>query len=245
MVNEQYSECWYEKVCSGSDVSEKAEHCTKLPSCVKYMEMKYLIEESGIPKAKQRPIVLSAEDVDYSAFLRLSEIKDDIESFVSNGTNLYIVSKNTGNGKTSWAIKLMLRYFDRIWSGNGFNVRGYFIHVPTLLLRLKDFGNKDPELSEIKKILVGADLVIWDDIGSLGMSNYDLSQLLMYLDQRIITEKANIFTGNLMEDDLEHTLGTRLFSRIWNTSEHIILYGKDRRGINGTNSDTFKNLTNK
>ena len=237
MENEQYSDCWYEKVCNGSDISDIVEHCTKINSCVKYQEMKYLIEESGIPKSKQKPILLTPDTSDYDAFMMLSRRKDSIVGLVNSGYNLYIVSETTGNGKTSWAIKLMLKYFDSIWSGNGFNIRGYFVHVPTLLLRLKDFGNKDPELNDIKKILLSADLVIWDDIGSLGMSNYDLSQLLMYLDQRILKEKANIFTGNLLEKDLDKSLGTRLFSRVWNTSEHIILYGKDRRNVNGTNTD--------
>ena len=119
MENEQYSNCWYDQVCSGSNVSDSVPHCTKMQSCVKYMEMHYLIEESGIPQAKQRPMLLEPDDIDYDSFLHLSKIKDNIEEFVNHGLNLYIASKNTGNGKTSWAIKLMLRYFDRIWAGNG------------------------------------------------------------------------------------------------------------------------------
>jgi DNA replication protein DnaC len=81
----------------------------------------------------------------------------------------------------------------------------------------------------MKSNLLSTDLVIWDDIGSTGMSNYDLSQLLMYIDQRILSGKSNIFTGNLMYSDLEKSLGSRLASRIWNTSSIAELKGKDKR----------------
>ena len=43
-------------------------------------------------------------------------------------------------------------------------------------------------------------------------------------------EKSNIFTSNqLAEEEMEHRLGVRLASRIWNTSQIIIFNGKDRR----------------
>ena len=115
------TDCWYNKVCS-------YDSCI---NCIRYAEMKYLMENSGIPKARQMPISLEAGR-DYDAFVSLALIKDNILQFVERGDNLYICSEETGNGKTSWAIKILLKYFDRVWAGNGFKVRGYFQHVPML-----------------------------------------------------------------------------------------------------------------
>lgn len=189
--------------------------------------MKYLMDNSGIPKNRQYPQALVA-GIDYDAFMQLSDIKDDIITFVESGQNLYLCSENTGNGKTSWSIKLMLKYFDQMWAGNGFKERGLFIHVPTFLSKLKNFN--DPLLTSYKESVSNVDLICWDDIASTKLSEYDISQLLIFIDQRIVDGKANIFTGNIVtEQNLEKVLGSRLASRIWNTSEVIKLVGKDRR----------------
>lgn len=211
--------CWYKNVC-GQD------NCTN--SCVRFLEMQYLIDNSGIPVANQYPIQLVPDDIDYNVFCELADIKDNIVDFVQGKGKLYICSSNTGNGKTTWATKMMLRYFDEIWAGNGFRVRGLFLHVPTLLLKLKDFDN--PLSEEYKQNILSCDLVIWDDIASTGISNYDLSQLLMYIDSRNVNALSDIFTGNIVdENQLSKIIGVRLASRIWNSSEVMILKGKDRR----------------
>ena len=211
------SDCWYKDVCT-------YDFCT---NCIRYSEMKYLMDNSGIPVSRQMPQTLIA-GVDLEQFSRLAEIKDDIVNFVNIGDNLFICSKHTGNGKTSWALKLMLKYFDSVWAGNGFRVRGLFVNVPTLLLQLKNFGN--PLSEEYKKNLMEADLVIWDEIASTSISNYDYGNLLMFLDYRVFSDKANIFTSNAVtRAELEKSIGSKLTSRIWNCSEIIEFNGKDRR----------------
>ena len=218
---EKLSDCWYKNTCQTE--------CTN--SCIRYLEMKYLMENSNIPKAKQMPQVLTAPKCDIQSYKRLAEIKSDIVDFVECGQNLYIASEITGNGKTSWAIKLMLRYFNEVWAGNGFKSRALFIHVPTFLLKCKDFGNKDAAFDEMRNLLPTIDLVVWDDIASTDVSSYDYSQLLMYIDNRLLNSLSNIFTGNY--DDrktLEKRVGMKLTSRIWSdTTEVITFKGGDMR----------------
>lgn len=217
MDRKRISDCLYNEVCSNE--------CSE--NCIRYLEMQYLLDNSGIPKSKQRSISLEAGR-DYEAFLELDAIRNDIVNFVNNGESLYITSKETGNGKTSWAIKLMLRYFNEVWAGNGFKTRGIFVHVPSLLIQLKNFNN--PLSEEYKNNLMTTDLVVWDDIASTEMSKYDYSQLLMLLDNRVFNEKANIYTGNIdTEQKLEKAVGNKLTSRIWKKSHIIIFTGKDRR----------------
>lgn len=216
------SDCWYASVCN--------QECSS--NCIRFAEMKHLMDASGIPHNKQIPSILEAGE-DYEEYVKLADIKDNIIDYVKYGMNLYICSSNTGNGKTSWAIKLMLKYFDEIWAGNGFKTRGLFVHVPTLLLKLKNF--KEPLSEEYKRDLLDCDLVIWDDIAGIELSSYDYSQLLMYIDGRILCDKANIFTSN--SESLEATtklIGVKLASRIYSTSDIIRFTGKDRRTTNGT-----------
>jgi DNA replication protein DnaC len=216
--------CWYEKVCQNE--------CK--PNCIRYLEMEYLMSHSNLPVKKQCPQILKAPNEDYKAFCELADIKDDIERFVADGENLYITSREVGNGKTSWAIKLLLRYFNEIWAGNCFRTRGLFIHVPTFLLQCKNFNYVDEEFETLKYRLPRVDLVVWDDVAAGGMSAYDYSQLMSYIEQRQMAEKSNIFTGNLNETELKNTLGDRLASRIWNASTVIELKGKDMRNKRNT-----------
>lgn len=209
-------DCWYRDVCT-------YDFCT---NCIRYSEMKYLMENSGLPKNKQKPIPLDGSQ-DSKSFRELAKIKDDIVNFTENGESLYIFSENTGNGKTSWAIKLLLKYFDCIWAGNGFRVRGYFQHVPTLFSTLKDFSKSHEAL---RNTLATVDLVVWDDIASTKLSDYDAQQLLIIIDQRVSDGLANIYTGNITSKEaLTKAVGQRLASRIWNMSTLIEFRGKDRR----------------
>lgn len=225
MDKERNSDCWYKEVCN--------QEC--LADCIRYTEMKHLMDSSGIPKSKQIPKSLDGGE-DYDSYCRLAEIKDNIVEFVHYGYNLYITSVYPGNGKTSWAIKLMLKYFDEVWAGNGLRTRGLFVHVPTFLLKVKNFN--DPLTEEYKQALLDCDLVIWDDIGGVGMSQYDYTQLLMYVDGRILADKSNIFTSNVENREaLNSLIGNKLASRVYNTSEIIVFKGKDRRNSNGTITD--------
>lgn len=215
MINR--NECWYNKACTLTD-------CT---GCIRYYEMKYLMEHSGIPKRQQYPIKLDSS-YDEAAFEFLDSIRRDIVNFVDCGESLYLFSETTGNGKTSWAIKLMLKYFDQIWAGNGFGIRGKFVYVPLFLDSIKDFNNSS--LRTEKDILSKVDLVVWDDIASTKLSDYDRGQLLSIIDQRVLDNKANIYTGNITtRSTMENILGSRLTSRIWNMSTLVKFSGKDRR----------------
>ena len=189
--------------------------------------MKYLMDNSGIPKNRQYPQELVA-DIDLAPYSQLAEIKSDIINFVNDGENLFICSKFTGNGKTSWSIKLLSKYFDSVWAGNGFKVRGLFVNVSTLLLQLKNFDN--PLSEEYKRQLMEVDLVVWDEIASTNISNYDYGNLLMFLDYRIASQKSNIFTSNATTfSELEKNVGSKLASRIWNTRTVVQSNSKDRR----------------
>ena len=222
--DEYRPECWYKGVCDYC-----TDGCEK--KCDKYSEMKFLMENSNIPVAKRVPIALYPSKVDEKAFRRLAEIKDDMYDFVYSGKNLYITSEVVGNGKTSFALKLLMRYFEEMLGSSQYEPVGLFIHVPTFLNKLKDFGEKNSEISYLKELLPRVELVVWDDIASTDLSAYDISQLTMYVDGRCMNELSNIYTGNIVNrETMQSILGARLTSRIWNSNTEIVEFrGGERR----------------
>lgn len=219
-MEQRNSECWYKDTCE--------DDCS---TCAVFFQMKYQMTHSGLPEAKQRPISLYLTDDnrgDKQAFYRLSEIRKDIVSFVEAGNNLYICSKWTGNGKTSWAIKMLHTYFHHTAIGNYDNLKGMFVSTADLLLQLKDFNN--PVSKTYLDNLKNVDLVVWDDIALTTMSQYDYTQFYNIIDKRIFAEKSNIFTTNCTSvEELADLVGAKIASRIYYTSEIVELKGKDMR----------------
>ena len=111
MAERTYKECWFKDNCN--------KECNM--ACGTFNEFKYLLDNSNIPEMYKEPKKLYPESVDLEAFKTLGKIKGDIETFVKNGRQLYLWSKNTGTGKSNWSCKLLLTYMALIATGNGFN----------------------------------------------------------------------------------------------------------------------------
>lgn len=220
-------DCIYKDVCSLFNSQE----CNN--ACIRYLEMSNLLNSSNLPKKLKAPVKLLADSCDIEAFTKLAKIKSNIENLVVQGTNIYIYSQNCGNGKTSWAVKLLLKYFDCIWNGNGFRQRGLFIHVPSLLLNSKIFDQKviSDELTNLKQLCYSVDLVVWDDIATNEASAYEQNILISLLDYRQNNGLANIFTSNISPEQLEGVAGKRLSSRLCRGIK-INIKGKDKRNGN-------------
>lgn len=217
MENSKNTNCWYADVCT--------DDCN---GCTVYPQLLWQFENSGLPKTKYAPIKLIPQRADREAFKHLAEIRKNIDEFVESGKNLYICGYNPGNGKTSWAIKMLQTYFSYVAEGSIWQVRGMFVSVPTLLLQFKDFNN--PMTTEYKNNLQNTDLLILDDVAVTGLTQFDYLQLFSLIDQRMLANKSIIFTSNIIRlNDLEDAVGARLASRIWRNSEVVEIKGGDMR----------------
>ena len=224
------TECWYYGKCEPVGIT-----CNE--GCPRYLQFKYQIEASNLPEEYRRPVDLIPIEKDRAKYDRLSRIKDKIVDFVQKGKNLYICSKGCGNAKTSWAVKLMLKYFDKTWENSYGVVRGLYISVPALLLELKNFDNIPKYVDYIKE----ADLVIWDDIAFSKLTDYDHEQLLQFIDNRVANGKSNIYTSNVTKlEDLEKLVGGRIASRIFSNSTRIEFTGGDFRNVKGFDDEEVK-----
>lgn len=107
--------------------------------CMRKYKINYLLNQALLSDAQKirKALLLDVNKIDLQAFTDLNIIKTDIVSFAKNGDNIYIYSKIPGNGKTSWAIKLIQSYINKIWAESQLTCRVLFINVPKFLLSLK------------------------------------------------------------------------------------------------------------
>ena len=213
--------CWYKRICT--------EQCSE--NCIRYKLMYSLFKQSRLPEAQWDYKYLVCNGADLSNFTQLKAKSESILKFIANGNNLYIYSANCGNGKTSWAIRVMYSYFDKIWHKSGFDCKALFVSVPKFLYNCKRSISQDVKgFEELCNLISEVDLVIWDDIGEMKASDYEHQILFQYIDDRINSKKSNIYTSNKNKEQLEDVLGVRLASRIYNCSECIEFLEEDKRG---------------
>ncbi len=201
------------------------------PTCMRFKKLNYLYDNSLLSDKQRQVVPLKPlDEEEYNKFLILQGCINDIENFVKEGKSVYIHSSNCGNGKTSWSIKFIQAYFDKIWGKTSLRPRALFISVPKLLIELKENISKKSEYVEfIKQNIEKADLVVWDDIATKSATTFEAECLFGMIDNRINLGKANIFTSNEDDKGIQNCLGDRLSSRITGSTYNIELKGKDMR----------------
>lgn len=213
--------CWYKRICT--------EQCSE--NCIRYKLMYSLFKQSNLPEALWNYKELVCHEKDLQVYKKLQAKSEAILKFVEEGNNLYIYSENCGNGKTTWAIRLMYSYFDKIWHKSCFDCKALFVSVPKFLYNCKRSISQDVKgFEKLCNLISEVDLVIWDDIGEMKASDYEHQILFQYIDDRINSKKSNIYTSNKNKGQLEDVLGVRLASRIYNCSECIEFLEEDKRG---------------
>lgn len=219
------NDCWMRAQCNINST------CADNHFCIKLFKMDYLCKEALLSDDQRKYIQLRAEPVDIPAFTKLKEIQDNIEEFVQSGKNAYIHSNITGNGKTRWCLRLMMAYLDKIWHKSDLTCRALFINVPRFLMALKNnISSADDYAEHIKKNVLDADLVVWDEIGMKTATEFEHDNLLSLINARIDSGKSNLYTSNLSKEYLKDRIGERLYSRVIGTSIDIEFFGYDKRG---------------
>lgn len=218
-------DCWLKKECNHKD-------CNTF--CMRLYKLDYLYNLALISMQQREHITLVVDENgnDVNAFQNLKSIENNILSFIDKGENLYIHSSICGNGKTSWALRLCQSYLNKIWFKCELECKVLYINVPRFLIALKDNINvKNEYIEHIKENVLNCDLVVWDEIGSKGLSSFEHENILNLVSSRIDCGKSNIYTSNLGDEELHNSVGDRLYSRIVNNSIDIELKGSDKRKL--------------
>ncbi len=214
--------------CYAEEYCKKAPDCNKY--CVGYVQMRNVYHFSRIPMRYRKKVELKASG-DKAAFIELKGWMDNVEENVNDGKCIFITSPNKGNGKTSWACKIMNEFFRKVALSNNLRCRGVFVNVPEFLqeIRSEISSGKNitgPLIEDIK----AADLVIWDDVGTEKPSDWVREQLYILINHRDANQKSQIYTSNLSLEQLkdDRYLGDRIVSRI-SQALVVTFKGNDRR----------------
>lgn len=202
--------------------------------CMKKYKLDYLYDQSLLSEYQKiyKKLIIDKDGTDLEEFTRLKYIETNIETFVNNGYNLFIHSNICGNGKTSWAIRMIQAYFNKIWTKADLTCKALFINVPRFLLELKsNISQKSNYIEHINNNILEADLVVWDEIGLKNLTSFEHENILSLINSRLDMNKSNIYTSNLNLEELHQALGDRLYSRVVNYSEEIVLNGADKRAL--------------
>lgn len=222
--NFKLENCWYKDTCKKVNTDD----CDM--TCVRYVKMDYLVKKSLITEHQQRNLKLIPDEIDLKEFERLKNIQTSIKQFVNENNSLLIYSENVGNGKTTWAVKLLLSFLDSIWLETMLRPRALFISVQEYLQLKTAFNFQSEELDYIDDNLYKVDLIVWDDVGVKALGVREQTILGSIIDKRLRLGLSNIYTTNLSAEQLLLNMGERLYSRIYNTSTIIHLQGDDKRG---------------
>ena len=202
---------------------------------------KFILNNSYLPRYQWIEDSLKALD-DSESFKRLVEIRTDLSHFLSSElNNLVICSNNLGNGKTSWAVKLMLTYIEMqkgkldYVDEKKINVDNYdycvFCQSVPFLVEMKQFGSNKKSY-EMYQRLCRTNLAIIDDLGAAPMSQYDYNIIYAIFEKRLFEGRPTIVTTNFAnKESAEKELGPRLVDRIWSNSEIIEFKNRGFRGV--------------
>ena len=216
------NECPYRNMCKNKTSNGD---CYKL--CSKLNEIDVLFHNANIPRAFLQPMVLYPNTVDISTYEVLNEIKNGIVELVDIGFNITIYSKERGNGKTSWGIKILQNYLHHIWSEPGSRTRGLYVDVPEYFSQLKaEFDSKERDAKEFAKDIDSADLVIFDNIDENRLSEWERMVMKQHIKRRINNGLSNIFIGRYNGSQLVNMVGDDLAYYIQNISQTLPIIGK-------------------
>lgn len=211
----------------------KSNKCSGKGDCKKYPKVDILLNASQLPLMMRNPTALTVPKVDEDAYRFLNNWRKNVVENVDNGKSLYIYSSGTGNGKTTWATKILIEYISKTWLKSSMDCKVLFIDVSRFMLELKScIGTEDNNyIATIKRNVYNCDLVIWDDIATKCATEYEKDILLSIINYRVNNNKSNIFTSNMDKDRLYEFLDKRLASRIIGSSDLVEFKSVEDRRI--------------
>lgn len=202
--------------------------CSEL--CGGYRVLRALYNLSRIPERYRYNIPLKPQEADVPAFEALNAYKEKVLENVEAGKGLYIWGKSTGNGKTSWACKIMSHYFRKIAFDTGLENEGLYIFLPTFLEDLRNsFDDMDPDFEQVLSMLKCCKLLIIDDVGTERVTEWVRERLVSIINIRVGAGLATIYTSNLSPEELLEKLGDRVSSRVLDRATVVEITGGDRR----------------
>lgn len=203
----------------------------KLATSIWERKFNSLLIESNIPSKYYRPQVLVPRSIDIEAWEYLDEVRNEIVESVENGLNIVISSRNVGNGKTSWAARLLQRYLAETALDGRMTYKGRYVNCSSLLSSLRDFNYLNTDVFKHEfTALKECDLLVLDELGSGMMNKVSYPYFYELINYRVDHQLSTVSTTNYAESELLEYLGERLFSRIYDTATVVEFLASNVRG---------------
>jgi DNA replication protein len=195
-------------------------------------KVRQLLAESGVPKKYFEPQELVLRSVDSDAWNWLEDYRCNVVEHVKNGKSIVITSPTVGNGKTSWAIRLLQRYIAETALDGRLVDKAVFCVSSSMLEIFGDFGYFETsiEFFDYLNRLKKCDLLVIDEIGSGRITQVSYNHFYDLVNYRVDNNLATIYTTNYNDEQIKDALGERLYSRIYDMSTVIEFSASNVRG---------------
>lgn len=192
-----------------------------------------LFELSGLPKKYFEPQHLVKREVDAECWDWLEDVRNNIVEEVQRGLNIVITSTTVGNGKTSWAVRLLQRYLAETALDGRMVEKGMFVVSAQLLTEFGDYNyfQTMKEFLERFEKLKTCDLLVIDEIGGGSLTKASYPYLYDLVNYRVDNNLSTIYTTNYTDEEVINLLGQRLYSRIYDTSAVLEFEASNVRGL--------------
>ena len=235
-VNYTCTKCNDTGLVENFDEEKRVSYGTEYCSCYNELLKKYASEKMS----KMTPLELSSfEDFDLDYYSKNASdgqfspydtmkivyagCRNYAETFDKESNNLYFFGR-TGLGKTHLSLAIANEVIKK-----GYNVvYGSVINFLNKMEREK-FGKTDT--FETEDILIGADLLILDDLGAEFSTPFVVSALYNIINSRIARGVPTIISSNLSLDEIKSRYPESVASRIIGNYKIIGFSGKDIRQI--------------
>lgn len=150
---------------------------------------------------------------------------DYANGFSRNSSSLFILGK-TGVGKTHISLAIAKRVTERGYTAAYGSLLNYL-----RIIEKEHFGRSEDSESDTMQVLINADLLVLDDLGSEFRSNFYESALYNIINSRINLGLPTIISSNLSVTELQKNYNDRIISRIFGMFTTLMFVGEDVRQI--------------
>ncbi len=212
-------------------------------SCFERLLTRFAVEklnsEANMPDCDFEHFSLSyyegRSDSGVDCFKRMSEnlefCRQYAERFSTNSSSLFLLGK-TGIGKTHISLSIAKEVIKR-----GFTVAYGSLLNYLRIIEKEHFGRSENPETDTLQILIGADLLILDDLGSEFRTNFYESVIYNIVNSRINLGLPTIISSNLSVPELQKNYNDRIISRLFSVYHIIPFVGEDIRQIKRLNEE--------
>lgn len=146
-----------------------------------------------------------------------------LNQWIKGGKNFLVYLGSPGSGKTYMCAALIKYCWPKFESCRYWNEK-------KLMERLHVSMQEKHDYIKTIEYLCDDELVVLDDLGSLGLNDWRREVIFEFLDKRYCSEKPTIITSNFSREEIKNQFHPRVASRLFCKENTIIeSWGVDKR----------------